>query len=332
MNGQTNGHQGQNGGEQRRTPEQEFAARVHRTAMRQLASILSTEDGKKAAHAITMAMLSAMRTARNPSAFLEVTEASIADCVATSYETGLHPGGPNPVVYLVPQAPRKGAQPELQWRITHRGLSILAARAGYGVLAVPVSSRDHVEVAFGEVVAHRADPAAWPSGLDEIVGCILVVRRISDGVTISRAWMPRQAITQRKQMSRDGGTWSSWPIEMAQKTVIKWGFSRGYVPLDSPELRAAMEADSRGEVIDTTAVTVETEQMGGAAALGGRRQAAALPDHGEGRDFRAEADALASRERVVAGHAERVEEEPPPPDEAPRSRGRSAPAPDDDMP
>jgi recombinational DNA repair protein RecT len=289
---------------QQLTAAQEFARRVQATALKQLQAILGTEDGKKAAHSITMAMLSAMRTSRDPSAFLEVTEASIADCVATSYETGLHPGGPNPVVYLVPQAPRKGAQPELQWRITHRGLAILAARAGYGVLAVPVSTNDLIEVEFGEVTRHRADPAAWPNSLDEILGCILVVRRISDGVTIARAWMPVQAIIKRKAKGRGGDVWAEWPIEQAQKTVIKWAFARGYVPLDSPEMRAAMEADSRGEVIDTTATTMETTPAGGAGALGGRRETRALPDHGDGRDFSREAEQLGQRERVVVGEAE----------------------------
>lgn len=240
----------------RRTPEQEFAARVSGTANKQLQAILGTEAGKRAAHTITMAMLSSMRTARDPSAFLKVTDASVADCVATSYETGLHPGGPNPVVYLVPQAPRKGEQPELQWRITHRGLAILASRAGYGILAVPVAATDKLKIEFGEVTVHEAAPDAWPEKLADIVGGILVVRRISDGVVISRAWMPLKAILQRKNKSRDGSVWNEWPIEMTQKTLVKWGFARGYVPLDSPEMRAAMEADDRGDIIDAAVEVV----------------------------------------------------------------------------
>lgn len=291
------------------TPEQEFAARVSATANKQLATLLGTDAGKKAAHAITMAMLSAMRTSRSPRAFLEVTEASVADCVATSHETGLHPGGPNPVVYLVPQAPRKGAQPELQWRITHRGLAILAARAGYGVLAVPVSVDDMLRVEFGEAVVHEADPYAWPESLDDIQGMIVVVRRISDGVTISRAWMPRQAVLRRRDVSRDGAVWESWPVEMAQKTALKWAFARGYVPLDSPEMRAAMGADERSGTIDIVATAAEPARPAGRAALGLDRPPApetrALPDHGDQPvpDYREEADRLAERETVEAGAA-----------------------------
>lgn len=233
-----------------RTPEQEFALRVSTTANKQLQAILGTDAGKKAAHTITMAMLSAMRTAKNPRAFLDVTMPSIASSVATSYDTGLYPGGPNPTVYLVPQAPRKGEQPELQWRITHRGLAILAQRAGFAVMAVPVHREDALTVSFGEAVDHQASPDAWPASLDDIVGVIVVVRRVSDGVTIARSWMPIAAIIQRKNKGRDGSVWNEWPVEMAQKTAIKWAFSRGYVPLDSPEVRAAMEADVRGDVGD----------------------------------------------------------------------------------
>lgn len=311
MEGQPNGNPNPSGQQRRpRPPEQEFFGRVSAMATRQLTHILGTDAGKKAAYTIATAMLSAMRTSKNPRAFLEVTEASIADCIATSYETGLNPGGPNAVVYLVPQAPRQGAQPELQWRITHRGLAILAARAGFGVLAVPVARTDHLQVAFGEATEHDADPAAWPERLEDLLGCILVVRRISDGLVIARPWMPMAAIDQRRQKARDQGVWQAWPIEQAQKTVIKWGFARGYVPIDSPELREALSADNRGEIIETTAVTVGTgSEPRGMEALGVRRrepERPALPDHGPGVDYTAEAARLNERERVP------VEEERPP--------------------
>ncbi|HEX4935838.1 MAG TPA: recombinase RecT, partial [Gemmatimonadaceae bacterium] len=158
----------------------------------------------------------------------------------------------NPTVYLVPQAPRKGAPPELQWRITHRGLSILAQRAGFGILAVPVGRQDHVRVSFGEAIEHDAAPDSWPESLDDLQGCILVVRRLSDGVIIARPWLPLAAIRQRAAKGRGGDVWAEWGVEQAQKTVIKWGFARGYVPIDSLELRAALDADNRGEVIDVS--------------------------------------------------------------------------------
>lgn len=248
---------------------QQFYQRVSRMATGILAQKLGTEAGKKAAHSVAMAMVSAIRTARDPSAFLNATDASVADVINTVYETGLHPGGPNPTVYLVPQAPRQGAPPELQFRITHRGLTLLGARAGIMVVTVPVGVADEVDVAFGEVVAHKPDPSTWPASLDDLAGVIVVVRRVQDGVTLGRFWTPRALIERRRKKSRDDSVWREWPVEMAQKTAIKWAFARGMVPLDSPEMRAALEADSRGDIIEGHAEIVQpTDRPRGLAALG----------------------------------------------------------------
>lgn len=300
-----------NGNEQRqRPPEQEFFGRVSAMANRQLSAILGSDKGKQAAYKIAMAMLSAMRTSKTPRTFLDVTETSIADCIATSYETGLHPGGPNAVVYLVPQAPRQGAQPELQWRITHRGLAILAARAGFGILAVPVSKTDRLVVSFGEAIEHESDPAAWPETLADLQGCILVVRRISDGIVIARPWMPLAAIDQRRKKARDQNVWNEWPIEQAQKTVIKWAFARGYVPVDSIELREALSADTKGEIIDVAAQTMGTQPApgNGREALGlrsrGPERPAITEDTREQHNYTEEARRLdEERERVPAEEA-----------------------------
>lgn len=78
-----------------RSIEQEFAVQIRNTAVKQLQARLGEEAGKKAAQSVTMAFLSAMRTAKNPEDFLACTPASIADCVATSLDTELYPGGPD---------------------------------------------------------------------------------------------------------------------------------------------------------------------------------------------------------------------------------------------
>lgn len=255
------------------TPEQEFAAIVARTARKQLEQTLGTEAGKKAAQTVTMSFLSAMRMSKDKSDWLKVTEASIATCVATSADTQLFPGGPYPKVYLVPQPVRRGEAPELQWRINHRGLSELYSRAGINVMAVPVGKKDHLKIAYGEACEHESDPTWWPSGKDDMVGVILVVRRIADGLIISRAWCPLAVIEARRLVSRqkDGTFWSDWYVEMAQKTAILWGHSRGYIPTDSPELRAAMEADLHGEALDVPYQPKRTEGPTGDAAIGLQR-------------------------------------------------------------
>jgi recombinational DNA repair protein RecT len=39
--------------------------------------------------------------------------------------------------------------------------------------------------------------------------------------------------------------WKAWPIEMAQKTAIKWACARGYVPIQSIEMATALAADAQ---------------------------------------------------------------------------------------
>ena len=179
-------------------------------------------------------------------------------------------------MYLVPQAPRKGAPPELQWRITTRGIAILAARNGFGVRAVPVGADDFLQVSLGEVVEHNGDPGYWPTDLSEIAGVAVVVRDLEHGHDVIRAWVPLDVIMRRRDMARTAGMWREWPIEMAQKTAIKYAMARGIIPLDSPELATALTEEVADTVIDTTARTVDRM-----ADQRGRQNAApALPDNG----------------------------------------------------
>lgn len=277
--------------------DRRFAAIIKSMAERQLRASLSTEEGKKAAQSVMMSFLSALKSARNPEAFMDVSESSLATCVSLTLETGLHPGGPNPTVYLVPQSGH------LQWRITHRGLSILAARLGYDLTPVPVSTSDHVRVAYLDAYEHEADPDAWPTRIEDLQGVIIVVRRMSDGVILKRPWMPRVAIEQRRRVARSKNVWDAWPVEMAQKTAIKWAFARGLIPAESPELRQALEADAAGDVYEAERETeLRTrpdrlrEELGLPEA---QAEARALPDHGEVKDFAEEVEKQAAAKEKV---------------------------------
>lgn len=226
------------------TDDQRFAMRVGDSAKRQMKRVLGSERGEAAAHSITMAIMGAMATARDPRAFFDVTDLSIANCVSLSHETGLMPGGPKPVVYLIPRAPRRGERPNLSWEITHRGIARLAVDAGFSIQAVPVGVNDDVEIAFGEVVEHRTDPAAWPQSLDDLLGVSIVVRRLEDGATLCRPWMPKAAILLRRDVAQDLSVWKEWPIEQSQKTAIKWAHSRGLIPIASEKLDRALQAEA----------------------------------------------------------------------------------------
>jgi recombinational DNA repair protein RecT len=194
-----------------------------------------SDKGKEAAVRVFAAIRTAISTAKRPQAFAECTDISILNCINLSIDYNLFPGGPNPMVYLVPQAPSKGSQPEMQWRITSRGLSALAARAGYSLNAVPVAAEDDFEINMGSVARHRPkNPAKFPTAAN-LIGYAVVVRRVGSSEILFSPWVPAEAITDRRAKSRDQSVWNDWFIEMGWKTAVKFCFARGTVVIEAIE-------------------------------------------------------------------------------------------------
>lgn len=216
--------------------------RVQAMAGSMLLDMVGEERATEAAARVGMAFAAAHRAARNPRDIERCSPESIAAAVALSALTGLMPGGAMPSVWLVP---RGG---DLQWMISHRGLMQLCRRAGYQLSAVPVSTSDHVVIEFGEVTEHRAEVGHEATGLDDLAGVIVSCRRLADGAILGRFWMPGSAVRKRASARGAGPVWKSWPLEMAQKTAIKWACARGLVPIESIELDQALGADTRAEV------------------------------------------------------------------------------------
>lgn len=233
------------------TPEQQFGARVAKIAKQQCERLLGTEAGAQAAQRITMAILATMQNARDPKYVQQCTDLSIATCIALSAQTRLLPGGPFPPVYLVPQAARKGEAPSLQWRLNHRGIGILAYRAGFVIRAVPVRNADFLRVSLGEVVDHReVEDGEWPTTLDDIKGVAVVVRDLARNADVARAFVPRAVIERRRAKARDLDIWTTWPIEMAQGAAIRYLLARGSVPIDSAELAVALATEHEQDDVD----------------------------------------------------------------------------------
>lgn len=230
----------------------EFRTQIEQDAAGYLASVLGSEAGARAAARVGMAFAAAARTARRPEALYACSRASVMSCVAMCALTNLMPGGPSPAVWLVP---KKG---ELNWWLGHRGIATLALRDGYALRAMPVHRDDTLRVEFGEVVQHEADPDAWPDRLSDLRGCYVSILRLSDGLSLGRPWLPMEAIDKRRKAALTQDVWSSWPIEMAQKTAIKWAMSRGYIPVESMEMQLALEADL-SEVMTTSATAALTD-------------------------------------------------------------------------
>ena len=224
--------------------------RVQHMAGSMLTDLVGEERATEAAARVGMAFAAAHRSARNPRDIERCSPESIASAVAMSALTGLMPGGPMPSVWLVP---RSG---ELQWMISHRGLTQLCRRAGYQLSTCVVGHHDHIVAEFGEVTEHRAEIGSEPSTLDDIAGVIVSCRRLADGAVLGRYWLPGADIRKRRNAKDYKGrpmaskTWDKWPMEMAQKTAIKWACARGLVPIESVELDNALAADTRATVAE----------------------------------------------------------------------------------
>ena len=257
----------QNGGPPARKPEDEFKIVVANIARKMLMSLMGEERGKTAALRVAMSIQAALKSARDPGAIMNCSESSIGNCIALCALTDLMPGGANPSVYLVPQAARKGEQPELQWRINHRGLATLARRGGYSVLPVPVALEDYLEVDCGEVVKHVPDNVTqtpyWTADDCNLAGVIVVIKDIKQCVTLFKLWVPFAVIRQRRAKSKmsDSGPWAEWPIAMAQGAAIREAAARGALPVDSLELNEALAAEDQADapmVVEASATVTPT--------------------------------------------------------------------------
>ena len=218
-----------------------FKRMVLSSAQKAAVATLGSAEGLKAAARVTLAFAQAAAVARDPSALYRCSQESIIACITTAMDTQIYPGGVYPKAYLVP----RGGQ--LQYEITHRGIAVLAQRAGYGIRAVPVQKGEHVLISFGEVQEHEQDPDNYPTKLDDLRGVYVILTRLADGANMGRAWVPVSLIQKRANSRQAGPVWKQWPIEMAQKTAIKYCVARGALVIDSEALDVGL---SGGEVID----------------------------------------------------------------------------------
>lgn len=262
MNTDTNGTRtnGTPGNGPQRLDQSTFKSFVESKAIAMLKGSTSEAEAKKLAGQVALAFATSMRTAKNPQSFVDCTVPSILTAIANAVATRLPPGGAAAVAYLVPQAPRKGMAPELQFRISHRGYITLALREGIRVHAVPVARTDEIELRNGEITLVQ-NPDAYPETGDDLRGVAVFGKHIASGMEFS-TWVPVAVIKQRAAMSRQqDGPWSEWPIAMAIGAAIRYAVARGDVPVYSLEMQFAMEADNaadRATVVDAASTVVDS--------------------------------------------------------------------------
>lgn len=285
-----------------------FRQRVEMIAKAALSEALPPSQVAQAVARVALAFAAAHRTARDPAALEACTDASIGSCIALSALTGLMPGGSHALVYLVPQAARRGEAPELQWRPTHRGYAALALEdAGLVLLPVAVFENDELEVSFGEASHHQSYDQQG-----EVIGVYVTIRRAADGVVLSRPWLPRRKIDEIAERSdslkadkRKGNSYSPWTTsfeEMALAAAIRWCHGRGMIPSSSTRLQNAMVEEVTTEAAQVAAVQ-RPARIASRQPAPETRQIDTVPDYDEQPDT--------EREHVNAERAEGDEEVAP---------------------
>ena len=229
-------------------PAVAFRRTVETVAQQHYADRASTPEGQKIVSRFALSFAAAARASRSPDQFYGCDPASIAAAVALSLDTGLLPGGAMPAVWLIPKG---GA---LQWMPSHRGLIMLGQQAGYQLRTVAVGMDDELAIEDGEVKRLVQDPDSCPDSLDTLRGIVVYATRLNDGSRFGSWWLNGAAIRKRANTQGAGPVWRSWPIEMAMKTAIKWVFARGFVPVESVELDAALSADNAAERVEVSPV------------------------------------------------------------------------------
>ncbi len=269
---------------------QDLSNGIRKDALELLRRLYGDEAAMKAAATVGMAFDATVRAAKRPDAFLAIAatdsgRASIVNCISTSAMTGLMPGGPNPVCWLIPKAG------QLHWWISHRGISELARRAGWALTPVLVHKDDARRVNLGRVIEH--DPAHYVENINDCAGAYVVCTRLSDGVDLPPAWLHGEAM---RAASTGGDVWGGHPAEMLMKTAIKYAAARGMIPVVGPELDAALSADNAAEIETARAPLAQPART----SLGLRAPVVERPAIEDRRGMDAPPDFKAEGERVKA--------------------------------
>lgn len=225
-----------------------FARTVEALAQRELVNLFASDVGKQAAARVGVAFRAAASAAKDPSAFYACSPESVAAAMATSAFTSIMPGGPFPGCYLIPK--KINDVQTLQWWINHRGIKTLARRAGQGVEALPYFEGDTVIIERGkdwrvEVIEgseeHRED-------FTRLLGVVYFVTDLESGALLAARKVSKRQILKRKAKGQGGNVWAEWPMEMAEKTAIKFAAARGDLIFDDlGNMALAREAEAEGE-------------------------------------------------------------------------------------
>jgi phage RecT family recombinase len=239
--------------QQKKNPREEFLRYVRKAADEFSDAVPVSVPKSEVVRAMDRVVAAIRAMAAKNARLYECSPASVGRAVALCALTGLMPGGALPEVDLIPRRNKSGTT--LDWQIGWRGYKALAAKAGCRV-SPPVAVYDgdlfEWEEGFDRRLVHHPDPTAGGYGTwDALVGVYVIVA-FRDG---SRDWlfMPRALIEARRAKSQswkdNEGPWIDWPIEMAQKTAVRYAGQRGLLQFEVEGSFAAGE-DGKHDIIE----------------------------------------------------------------------------------
>lgn len=234
-------------------PLHAWKLQTQQTAQRTIAAMLGTNPRAKLAAGRVIVALSAALTA-NPT-IANCTPESVTRCIAQAALTDIMPGGSFAKAYLVPK--KTGGVLELNYWVSHRGIMEFANRAGNRVTCSFV----HVDDEFAEVngvIEHKSNPdrichVDW-SSIDRTTLRGIIVRAfpVEHPTAKVERWVPMATINERRLKSdtKDGkfSPWNNWPLEMCEKTAIKYCAARGLFPMNDAAEYLQHEDDGASEV------------------------------------------------------------------------------------
>ena len=309
----------QNGNGTRPAPQaREFRATVTAIGVSVLKSSVGEKRAHEAAGRVANAFAACAAHARDATDFYECTPESIGRCIVQSALTGIMPGnGSTALAYLVPQRARKDEVPQLEYRLSHRGVNALARRCGQTMIPIPISVDDEIDTnADGDVYVVSRDIDNPPMDHESLRGIMLVVKEISNGLTITRGWVAKKLIEQRRAISQSFAgrfpqysPWSKWPIEQAQKTAMHYAIGRGWCIIDDSDAARAIAMDAETDVVQPTQQPEPVRVEGSTAdairsLMDASEQRTTSPDNGDVPGSVSVRDELLERARNAANEAE----------------------------
>lgn len=261
----------------------EFRSKITNWASGQLSTWVGEERAREAAGRIAIALSTAAACAKKPDEFYSCTPSSIGAVIAVSALTGIYVGtGATALAYAIPRRPRKGEAPQLTYQLSHRGLNALASRADRYMVATPISYRDTIQVDDdGEVCIVDRDFDNPPITEEEFRGIVLVVKISSTGQVLTRQWLPKKLINERRDTSdsymfaekpgnewaKSSDPWHVWYVPQAMKTAMHYAIARGWCVIDDTEAVRALNADVESDLRQNDSLVIDVARKKGNEGL-----------------------------------------------------------------